>query len=735
VLSLRSAKRVKPWCAAVAVLILAACGGSDDPPTATTGDFTFSLTPTALTVAQGQSGQVTAALTRTGGFTGAVAGTVEGVPAGVTLTPLAIAAGSSSAPITVTVGAAVAAGVYPITVRANATGIAQKTLTVTLTVTAVATPTVAVSVNPATLSIQAGAQSVSQTTITRGGGFAGAVTLNVTGAPAGVVVLSPAIAVGATTSTITVQVGSAVVSGAYPLTVRANGTGVTEATTALSLTVAANPGSFTLSANPAAVTITQAQTVQTTVSIARVAPHVAPVTLSITGLPTGVSFLLNPVNPVAGTTTTITFTATAGATLGAGTASITGTGGGVTSPAITVPITVQASGGGGSGNVTYNFCALSGIPLFFAYQDGLGAWTRATANASNTYNFTINSPRGGVAYVMGTGSSSDLDVRYGSVAELNAIGSDDCDGTPASGRTINGSVTGIGVNDFVFISGGGETTFAALGFPTFALQNVKPGPFDLIAAQFPDMGAGKFIIRRNLNPPNATALPVLNFAGPEAFNQIPSTVTINNALGQDLSLVGLYVLQGSEAGVPYFVEGGGSPNPVRTWFGVPADKQGAGDLHFIVATATKSDSIETRRSGRVFRNATNQTFTMPAVLSSTGVSTLPAAGGNSRLRAVYTPQVDYPSQWSVDYTQPGNGGVSVSITVSAAYTGGGTVTLDVPDLTPLAGWNTNWGLKPGFLTNWDYSGIGASASFTATSSGLVEGAAFRAAQRKGTITP
>ena len=937
-LSVPSARRVKPWLTAVAVLMFAACGGSDDPPTGSTGDFTFSLTPTALSLVQGQSGQVTAALTRTGGFAGAVAGTVEGVPAGVTLTPLAIPAGSTSAPITVSVGATVAAGVYPITIRANATGIAQKTLTVTLTVTAAATPTLAIAVNPTTVPVQAGSQGSSQATITRGGGFAGAVTLAVTGAPAGMIVTppaiavgattsaitvdvgaavaagtyplivratgtavteatatltvtvtaapvptvaiaivptaitvaangqgtsqatitrgggftgavtlsvtgapvgvsttSPTIAVGATTSTITVQVGAAVAPGAYPLTVRATGAGVTEASTVLTLTVAAaadytvalapsaltiapaaqsnstinitrsggfagsltfalqaaapagitvtlpgpvagnsatitvavgaqvaagnypitinvtgtgvpaksvvltvtvsSLGSFTLAANPAAIAITQGQTAQTTVSIARVAPHVAPVTLSVTGLPTGVSFQLNPGNPVAGTTTTITFTATAGATLGAGSASITGTGGGVTSPAITVPITVQASGGGGAGNVSFNFCTLSGIPVFLAFQDGLGAWTRANPNANNTYNFTINSPRGGVAYVMGAGGSTELEVNFGSVAELNAIGSSDCDGTPASGRTINGSVTVIGVDDFVFISGGGATSVATLNPPNFSLQNVKPGPFDLIAAQFPEVGTGKFIMRRNLNPPNATALPVLDFAGPEAFNPIPRTVTINNALGQNLSLIGLYVLQGGQQGVPFYFDEE-SLNPVRNWLGVPTDRQAVGDFHFMLASATNgTPSTESRQFGRVFRDAANQTFTLPAVLSSTSVSTLPAAGGNSRLRAVYTPQVDYLSQWSVSYSQVGNGGVSVSITVTAAYTGGGTVTLDVPDLTPLAGWNTNWGLKPGFSTVWDFSANGWSASFNVTSSALVEGAEFRFAQREGTITP
>jgi hypothetical protein len=455
----------------------------------------------------------------------------------------------------------------------------------------------------------------------------------------------------------------------------------------------------------------------------------------VTGLPNGVSAAVNP-NPVAGTTATITFTATAGATVGAGSASISGTGGGVTSAPLNVPLTVLASGGGGAGNVTFNFCALSGIPVLFAYQDGLGAWTRATPNASNTYNFTINSPRGGIAYVMNDGGASNLEVQFGSIAELNALGSSDCDGTPASGRTLTGSVTGIGQDDLVFIAGGGATTFAAFGFPTYSLEDVRPGPFDLIAAQFTDAGAGKFIIRRNLNPPNATALAVLDFAGPEAFSPVPRTVTINNGLGQDLSVFGLYVLQGSGVGVPYSFEAEPSPNIVRNWFGVPTDKQAAGDFHLIIANASVgTPETESRQFGRVFRDAANQTFTLPAPLTTPTVSVLPAAGGNSRLRVVYTPQNDYLSQWTMAYRQPGNGGVGVTITMTAAYSGGGAITLDVPDLSPLAGWNPNWGLKPGFSTAWDFLANGWSASFEATGGDLVEGAEIRTAQKLGSITP
>ncbi len=731
-----SAAVVRRRVLAIATLIaFAACGGSDSggTPTDPQGNFSFAIAPTTLSLQQGQSGTVTASLTRTGGFTGAVTGSVQGLPNGVILTPLNIASGSNSADITVNVGATVAPGSYPIAVSGQASGIAPKTVTLTLTVTAAPQADYTAALNPAALTVTPGAQGNSAIAITRSGGFAGGLSFALQGnPPTGMIVTLPATPVAGNEATVTVAVGAQVAAGSYPLTINVTGTGVPARTLTLTVTVP-SLGSFTVASSPASVAITQGQTTQTTITISRTAPHVAPVQLAVNGLPNGVTAVVNP-NPVTNNSATITFTATAGANVGTVDANITGTGGGVTSAPLTVPITVNASGGGGAGNVTYNFCADTGIPVFVAYRDGDGAWQRATVGTNNSYTFSLASGRGGVAYVTTQSGASALEVVYGTVVELNAYGSDECDGTADTGRNFTGTVTGVDATHAVTVVAGGATTFVIPGFSTaFSLQNVSSGPFDLLAARFSiDSGPAKFLMRRDLNPPNNSALAPIDFAGPEAFDPVQRTLTINNALGQDLSLLGLYVLRGGSGGAPYFADLEPSTATQRSWFGVPNDKRAAGDFHVLfVGAATGEAQTNQRNVSAVFREATNKTLTLPAVLNAPTVTTLAPSAGNGRIRVVYGLQADYSSVWSAFYLQ---GSRSVNITAATGQASNGSVTLDVPDLSTVTGWNTAWGLAPGAQTEWTFTASG----WTVGALGLPvlqDGAIQRSAEANGVITP
>jgi hypothetical protein len=98
----------------------------------------------------------------------------------------------------------------------------------------------------ATLSLAASSASVvagTSTTITanvvRGGGFAGAVTVAATGAPAGVSVTGGVIAAGSTSATLTVATTTGAVAATNNLSITATGTGVTVAPAAFALTVTA----------------------------------------------------------------------------------------------------------------------------------------------------------------------------------------------------------------------------------------------------------------------------------------------------------------------------------------------------------------------------------------------------------------------------------------------------------------------------------------------------------------
>ncbi|HEX7663765.1 MAG TPA: hypothetical protein VF407_04615, partial [Polyangiaceae bacterium] len=88
-------------------------GGTDLPEAgvdAAGPGFTISVPPT-LSIEQGKSSNVTIAITRSGGFDGAVNLVVSGMPAGVTANPLVVAAGAASGTLTLVVDGSAAQSV------------------------------------------------------------------------------------------------------------------------------------------------------------------------------------------------------------------------------------------------------------------------------------------------------------------------------------------------------------------------------------------------------------------------------------------------------------------------------------------------------------------------------------------------------------------------------------------------------------------------------------------------
>ncbi|HSS78476.1 MAG TPA: protease pro-enzyme activation domain-containing protein, partial [Thermoanaerobaculia bacterium] len=98
-------------------------------------DFAISVSPSALTVLQGNAGSATVTTTVSGGFNAAVALSASGQPTGVTVSfsPSSIAApGSGTSSVSITVASTTVVGTYPITI--TGTG-GSKTHTTTLMLT------------------------------------------------------------------------------------------------------------------------------------------------------------------------------------------------------------------------------------------------------------------------------------------------------------------------------------------------------------------------------------------------------------------------------------------------------------------------------------------------------------------------------------------------------------------------------------------------------------------------
>ncbi|NOT08076.1 MAG: hypothetical protein HOP28_07715 [Gemmatimonadales bacterium] len=307
---------------ALAVAMSGACssggdGGTDPGPTPS---IALALGATAATIVQGGSAPVTATLTRSGGFAGTVSLDVEGEPAGVTASVGApsTSGGSTTATVTILVGAATAPGVYPLTVRGTGSGVAAATASFTLTITAAPSYTLALSV-PAASIVQGGNGQVTVTLLRTS--FPDAVTLAVTGLPAGVsAAFAPAAPTGST-STLTLIAGAAAAPGTYPLQVTGTA-GAGNQSQPLSLTVAAAP-SYTMALSTAAVSILQGGNTAVTVTLARTNFPDA-VALAVTGLPAGVTAAFAPPAPT-GATSTLTLTVDASAVAGTYPLQVTGT--------------------------------------------------------------------------------------------------------------------------------------------------------------------------------------------------------------------------------------------------------------------------------------------------------------------------------------------------------------------------------------------------------------------------
>src|SRR5438094_688472 len=328
---------LRPGLVLVASLALVVVGcGKEGGGTGPAADYTLSLAPAALTIVQGATGNTTVTITRTN-FSGAVTLSLGGAPTGVTGSFSPSAPTGTTSALTVSVAAAVAPGVYNLTV-AGTGGPGNRSTPLTLTVSPA--PDYALSLAPATLTIVQGANGTTAVTITRTN-FTGAVTLGLGSAPSGVTgSFDPAAPTG-TSVTLTVSVAAAVAPGVYNLTVDGTGTPGNRSTP-LTLTVSAAPD-YTLSLSPtAALAIERGATGTTTVTITRT-NFTGAVTLSLGSAPAGVTGSFDPATP---TGTSSTLTVSVGAAVAPGVYNLTVDGAG-TPGSRSTPLTLTVSAGGG----------------------------------------------------------------------------------------------------------------------------------------------------------------------------------------------------------------------------------------------------------------------------------------------------------------------------------------------------------------------------------------------------
>jgi kumamolisin len=197
-----------------------------------------------------------------------------------------------------------------------------------LTGSSTTTPGYSLSASPASVSIVRGSSGSSTITSTASGGFNSAVALSASGQPSGVTIgFTPASITGTGSSSMSITVASTVAAGTYAITVSGVSGSTTEKTT-VSLTVAAAvSGSFSVSVSPTSGYLDQGQSGYAVVTVTASGGFDSAVTLSATGVPSGVTSSFSPTSITGSGSSDFTLTVSRSAPIGTYPITITGTSG------------------------------------------------------------------------------------------------------------------------------------------------------------------------------------------------------------------------------------------------------------------------------------------------------------------------------------------------------------------------------------------------------------------------
>ncbi len=256
-------------------------------------DFTLTLGSSEVSLQPGGQATVGITVTRIGGFAQPVAFSATGIPAGVTVSfnPSTLPGDQTTARMTVQVSASASSGTHSITVRGVAGSL---TRTATLTLRISEAPDFSIGVEPSSLTVQQGGVGSATVRLTRVGGFSETVALSLQGAPAGVSAsFTPgSLAPNQASATLNLQVAAQVAPGTYTLQVVGSAASRTRTAT-LTLEVRVPPD-FLIALNPSSLSVAQGGTATVQVAISAVGGFDEPVSLTISGLPAGISATFNP---------------------------------------------------------------------------------------------------------------------------------------------------------------------------------------------------------------------------------------------------------------------------------------------------------------------------------------------------------------------------------------------------------------------------------------------------------
>jgi hypothetical protein len=361
--------------------------------------FWIASSQSQLALPPGGSTTTTLSVKYAGGFSDSVNFAVTStLPDGVTAT---FSPNPTTGTTVLTLTATSAAVTSKTTVTVTAT---SGTLTASTNLTLVVhTPSFLLSASPSILGFNQGASGTSGITVTPQFGFSDAVTLTATGLPSGVTAsFTPNPTTG--TSTLTLTASSNATPGVSTVTVTGTSGSLT-ATSTISLTI--HGPTFTLS-GPVTASVGQGSTVTSYVSVFGQYGFTGNVSLSVSGLPVGVTAAFTPNPTSTGTSTPLVLTASSSAVVGQSILTITGTSGNLTASTtialgVYAPSFTLSAGGslnigqGGTGNSyvyispQYGFNGSVALNVTGLPAGVTALWSPNPTTGSSTLTFTASS--------------------------------------------------------------------------------------------------------------------------------------------------------------------------------------------------------------------------------------------------------------------------------------------------------------------------------------------------------
>ena len=420
----------------------------------------------------------------------------------------------------------------------------------------------------------------------------------------------------------------------------------------------------------------------------RVAGFTAPIVYSVSGLPAGLSAVVSPTSVV--DSVSVAFAASLAVAQGVYTATVSGAASARTQ-AVAIAVTVGPANTSSTVQLDLSACVAGGRTVWLAAQDGTLAFQRITP-ANGIYTVSLTSGRGAVAAAINSTTDTEVFVNYGTAAELMARDYCNLSSLAPRTRSITVSALGIGLDEFVDVTTGGFHTSLQSALPSETLFSLPDGPLDMMAWKYHRLVPGqgvRGIIRRNQTFANGGTASPFNFTSAEAF--LPATATVTN---------GGFDGESGGAGMSYYIGQGcrasydlGNYVPfTSTMYGVPASMMQSGELHAVFL------ATNTRLAMNFFATMSNQSISLGALPPPLTVSTL--NGPYRRQQIGLTLPSDY-TYASYEYTDGNRHWASVS--GNAGYFGGGTMTLAMPDLSSVPGFDIAWVPASGSTGRWNFS--------------------------------